>query len=280
MRNGMQEERSADADARRHAPELLTRRRFSAVAGGALASLAFSGGACHQLVSAYPDDGRLTAQPRANVTTTAERERPLRLGSERDAILRVPAAPHGTLQPLLVLLHGASGSGAAVLRRLGSAPEDAGVVVLAPDSRESTWDVISGSFGADVAFINHALERVFDTVAVDPARTAVGGFSDGASYALSLGLINGDLFKQVVAFSPGFLVQGVPHGHARFFISHGTADPILPIDRCSRRIVPALQKAGYQVTFREFNGGHDVPPAIAHEGLQWIASAASSARLR
>lgn len=31
------------------------------------------------------------------------------------------------------------------------------------------------------------------------------GFSDGASYALSLGLPNGNLFSHIVAFSPGFM---------------------------------------------------------------------------
>ena len=249
---------------------LLTRRRFGSLAGGALASLAFGGGACEQAASSYPDDGRLTARPRANVTASAQGEHPLRLNGECDAILRVPANTRAAALPLLVLLHGATGSGSGVLRRLGSAPDDAGVAVLAPDSRDSTWDAVSGSFGTDIPFINRALERVFETVPVDPDRIAVGGFSDGATYALSLGLINGDLFKQVVAFSPGFVVQRTPHGHARFFISHGTADPILPIDRCSRRIVPALQKAGYEVTFREFNGGHEVPPAIAREGLAWM----------
>jgi poly(3-hydroxybutyrate) depolymerase len=40
---------------------------------------------------------------------------------------------------------------------------------------------------------------------VDPQRICVSGFSDGASYALSLGLANGDLFTHVAAFSPGFM---------------------------------------------------------------------------
>jgi phospholipase/carboxylesterase len=34
---------------------------------------------------------------------------------------------------------------------------------------------------------------------------ALGGFSDGASYALSLDLTNGDLFASLIAFSPGFI---------------------------------------------------------------------------
>jgi phospholipase/carboxylesterase len=254
---------------------LATRRQFTAIAGSAFASLAFSGGACEKLASAYPDGGRLTARPRANISTSARRESTIRLDGSRDAILRMPPVVPTATMPLLVLLHGATGSGAGVLRRLGSLPEQAGVAVLAPDSRSSTWDVIEdGRFGADVHYIDRALEWVFERVGVDPARIAVGGFSDGATYALSLGLINGDLFSHVVAFSPGFVVQRAPRGHPRFFISHGTSDPVLPIDRCSRVIVPGLRKAGYDVIFREFNGGHEVPEAVARDGLEWLAHTA------
>ena len=116
---------------------------------------------------------------------------------------------------------------------------------------------------------------MFETVATDPARLCIGGFSDGATYAVSLGLINGDLFPRVAAFSPGFVIPGATHGKPRFFVSHGSADKILPIDRCSRVIVSRLQKRGYDVTFREFDGGHDIPPAIAREGMTWIAASGS-----
>jgi predicted esterase len=124
--------------------------------------------------------------------------------------------------------------------------------------------------------VNRALDRVFDTVAVDPARVAVGGFSDGATYALSLALINGDLFSRAVAFSPGFVVEGTPHGAPQFFISHGMNDPVLPIDRCSRRIVRGLRERGYDVTFREFDGGHEIPGDIARDGMRWIAGASQA----
>ena len=257
----------------------VTRRRFGAITGGAFVSFVL--GACdrigHSLSGAEANDGRLTARPRAGVAletmSSAKGERALGLDRGRDAMLKLPANATDAPLPLLVLLHGAGGSGAGVLRRLGAAADDAGVAVLAPDSRDSSWDAIRGGFGGDVTFVNRALERVFETVPVDPARIAVGGFSDGATYALSLGLINGDLFRRVVAFSPGFIVEGPPHGKPRFFISHGTADPILPIDQCSRVIVPALQRRGYEVTFREFNGGHEVPADIAREGMGWVVAA-------
>jgi predicted esterase len=114
---------------------------------------------------------------------------------------------------------------------------------------------------------------VFETVAIDPARVTVGGFSDGASYAVSLGLINGDLFGRVLAFSPGFIIDGPLQGKPRLFVSHGTADPILPIDRCSRVIVGRLKRRGYDVTYREFEGGHEIPDSIAREGMKWAAGA-------
>jgi phospholipase/carboxylesterase len=61
-----------------------------------------------------------------------------------------------------------------------------------------------GGYGPDVKFIVRALRQTFDRLPVDPRRLAVTGFSDGASYALSVGLTNGDLFTHVIAFSPGF----------------------------------------------------------------------------
>src|SRR5215831_11770773 len=119
---------------------------------------------------------------------------------------------------------------------LNSTPEETGVAILAPNARDTTWDALTDSFGPDVQFLNRSLQRVFDSVPIDPARVAIGGFSDGATYAISLGLINGDLFSRVAAFSPGFVIDGAAQGKPGFYISHGTRDQILPIDSCGRRI--------------------------------------------
>jgi phospholipase/carboxylesterase len=256
---------------------LISRRAFGVVTGSAVASL-FVETACHAGTPFDGPDGRLTARSRDGVKTSVRGRTRLELGGSRDATLQVPPDTDGRPLPLLVLLHGAGGSGDGVLRRLGSVPDEEKVAVLSPDSRGDTWDAIRSGFGPDVAFLDRALERVFATVAVDSARLAIGGFSDGATYALSLGLINGDLFPRIAAFSPGFVVEGGTAGKPRIFISHGTADPILPIDRCSRQIVPALRRRGYDVTFREFDGGHTVPPDIAREALGWITGEGEKGR--
>jgi phospholipase/carboxylesterase len=248
----------------------VTRRRFGSMLGGAFASFAVADACRLESAPTQGHDGRLTARPRTGVATTAEGKRALGLERGRDGVLQLPSKAANGPMPLLVMLHGATGGGEGVLRRVSAAADEAGVAVLAPDSRNGTWDAIRDEYGPDVAFLDRALDRVFEIVSVDPARVAVGGFSDGATYALSLGRINGDLFSRVVAFSPGFIVGGEAHGKPRFFISHGTADPILPIDRCSRVIVPQLRARGYEVTFREFDGGHQVPPDIAVDALKWM----------
>ena len=171
--------------------------------------------------------------------------------------------------PLAVILHGAGGSARRVLSFFGVADE-LGVIVLSPESRGGTWDAIRGSFGLDIEFLDRALSLTFDRCAVDRNRVAIGGFSDGASYGLSVGLASGDLFTHILACSPGFVSPGSVHGRPRIFVSHGTADRILPIGSTSRRIVPLLEKSGYAVTYREFDGPHTVPPPIAREAFTWF----------
>jgi predicted esterase len=170
----------------------------------------------------------------------------------------------------VVALHGAGGSAAGGLALLRAPADERGLLVLAPSSAGPTWDAIRGGYGPDVDLIDRALETAFSMVAVDAERIAVAGFSDGASYALGLGLANGRSFRRVVAFSPGFVPPARRSGRPEVFVSHGEADDVLPIGRTSRRIVPALEDDGYDVTYREFAGGHTVPPGIAREAVDWL----------
>jgi phospholipase/carboxylesterase len=248
----------------------MTRRELLAIGAGVMSF----GCARSSAAGAEESTGRLTARlPRTPPPTpTATGAQPLGLESGRDGVLYIP---EGLTEPapFLLLLHGATGSAAGITSRTNALKlaDELKMVLVAPESRRNTWDAIRGTFGPDAAFIDKALAQVFSRVAIDPKRLAVGGFSDGATYALSLGLVNGDLFTHVAAFSPGFFVADERHGSAKFYISHGQQDEILPIETTSRKIVPALEKAGYDVRFREFNGPHTVPPPIAREAFEWIA---------
>lgn len=217
--------------------------------------------------------GRLSSRPGTPAEPRAPGRHALGLGGRRDGVLYIPAGhkPESPA-PLVVMLHGAGGSAPGALWPFEALADERGFVLLAPESRAMSWDVRFGPFGPDVEFIDRALARVFRHCAIDPARMAVEGFSDGASYALSLGLTNGDLFRRVVAFSPGFVELADPAGKPPVFVSHGTRDTVLAIERTSRVIVPRLRRAGYQVEYKEFDGGHTVPREIAAEAAAWLAA--------
>jgi phospholipase/carboxylesterase len=189
----------------------------------------------------------------------------------RAARIRVPAGvPPDVPAPLALLLHGSGADPEQALGLLGPYPEAAGVVLVAPAAADYTWDMIAqGRFGPDVEAIDRALEWVFQRRAIDARRLAIGGFSDGASYALSLAVANAALFSHVIALSPGFMA-GEPLGALpRIFLAHGRADRVLPV-ACSRRIVPVLRGADADLRYEEFDGGHEVPPAIAESAVRWL----------
>ena len=219
--------------------------------------------------------GRLSSRPRppgGGASPAPTGLIPLQLsGSDRDGVLYVPASYRpDTPAPLVLTLHGAGGSGRRSLPRLRILADELGLLLLSPDSRASTWDVVRGGFGPDLEYVDRALALVFARYAVDPSRIAAEGFSDGASYALSVGLLNGDLFTHVIAFSPGFVVAERRRGRPRCFVSHGVHDTVLPIDPCSRRIVRELRGDEYDVSYTEFDGGHTIAPALARSAVSWF----------
>jgi phospholipase/carboxylesterase len=216
-------------------------------------------------VGADPKAGELAARPAAVTATGKTGLSTIDNPGGRSGLLYVPASYRSEKPaPLVVMLHGAGGTAQHSIDLARRHADRLGFIVYAPTSAAATWDIISGrSYGPDVATIDRALGAVFAGYAIDPKRVAVAGFSDGASYALSLGLTNGGLFTDIIAFSPGFMAPGEAKGRPEIFISHGIADRVLPIDVCSRRIVPLLKRAGYGVDYREFAGGHSVPPDLA-----------------
>ena len=258
----------------------LTRRTLLRMIGGALGApligpllapiAACGGGPAPEHLTPTPRGVReLAAGPKgtggaAEPTSAASGVQPLGLSrGERDGVLVLPdrAGP----VPLILMLHGAGGTGRRAVRLLGPAAP-LGCAIVAPDARGQTWDAVMGKFGPDVRFIERALAEAGTRCSLD-GRYAVAGFSDGATYALALGRANGDRFSHILAFSPGFLIQTHRLGTPRIYISHGRQDAVLPIASCSRVIVPQLEHDGYDVLYREFEGAHEAPPTVVREGI-------------
>jgi phospholipase/carboxylesterase len=97
------------------------------------------------------------------------------------------------------------------------------------------------------------------------------GFSDGASYALSLGLANPAIFRGIIAFAPGFHVEpAVINPRQRLFVAHSPTDQVLAFERTRDDTVASLKKAGFDLSFRQFDGGHRVDKALLSDGVDYV----------
>jgi phospholipase/carboxylesterase len=255
-----------------HLGRAISRREFIVAAGAVPLAIAASCGDPTAPVdpsAGEPARLRLTARKPSRGTV---------LGTDvlydanlRRAYLRVPPnySPD-TPAPLIIAFHGSGGRGEDMIAGFGARTDAIGAILLAPDSLLESWDVVTDHFGNDIALINEALDQTFARCNINASAIALLGFSDGASYALSVGLANGDQLAGVVAFSPGFYVLDHPHGTPRYFLSHGKSDSVIPIETSSREIVPALRARGSTVDYVEFDGGHVVPAAVSDQAMTWL----------
>jgi phospholipase/carboxylesterase len=195
----------------------------------------------------------------------------LKLDNVRDGVLYVPAnfKPGGPAAPLLVWLHGAGGTG-NVSPALAGLADEFGVIVLAPDSRDWTWGAILGRWQPDMDFIQLAMKQTIGRLRIDRDRVWLGGFSDGGSFSLSLGISYGDLFRKVFAGAPGVMQPIEANGKPPIFLAHGRQDQTMPIDDTSRKFLAKLKALEYDVTYREYDGRHTLPPEILREVFEWL----------
>lgn len=226
---------------------------------------------CDEPVTSKSENYRLTSKPGDQTLTVKPGINYFDFGDLRNCILYIPSDySEDKLSPLFIGLHGAGGS-ALSWSEFFEIAETRGMIFLAIDSYSYTWDFINSFYGQDVEFIDKALAYTFNRCQVDPNHIALGGFSDGASYALSLGLLNGDLFSHILAYSPGFIDQSYHFiGKPKIYITHGREDNILPISNSKEIMLPFLEDEGYEVTFREHDGGHELTSSIFDFAMDWF----------
>ncbi len=197
----------------------------------------------------------------------------LTLGNGQAARIQVTPTTGGR-RALVVALHGAGGTPAGAIEAFRGAWTMPGLVLIAPASKGQTWSILRSEQDLDLESVNLALAEAYERCTIDRRRIAVGGFSDGATYALTLGLSNGDLFPAVIAFSPGGIVGGEQVGVPRVFVSHGTFDSVLPIAQAGDAVVKKLRAAGYPVTYRRFRGEHEVSERTSAAAIRWFLDGA------
>ena len=195
----------------------------------------------------------------------------LGIADERDSVLFVPTGLDALGPvPLFVMFHGAGGFPEKVLPFIEEHAERDKFLILAPHSLFPTWDIVIGGSGPDLERLHQALTAVTSRYRIDRDHLAFAGFSDGASYALSIGITNGDIASHVIAFSGGFMSIFTQEGAPKVFIAHGLSDEQLPIETSGRANVTKLKAAGYDVQYIEFNGLHAIQPAIVGMAIQFF----------
>lgn len=175
-------------------------------------------------------------------------------GFARTYALHVPARYDGkTPAALVVVLHGAGGSGARTLTREGwiAASDRDGFIVAGPDAlpirpsqpesfrtNPSAWNDLGQTGTADTAhhrvddvgFIDALITRLSSQYRIDPRRIYVTGFSSGASMTLTLGVKLAARLAAIAPVSGQFrLGSATLKAPVSMLYIIGTTDPLNPL---------------------------------------------------
>lgn len=145
--------------------------------------------------------------------------------------------------PLLLVLHGAGGTGARSQGWLGldALAEESGFIVVYPDGIAHNWDVGTGIPTADgpirsddVAFLVWLVDHIGTRYTLDRTRVYVTGMSNGALMAYKLACAAPDTFAAVAGVAAPLyvpVIRDCSETPMSILMIHGTDDRILPWNR-------------------------------------------------
>lgn len=150
-------------------------------------------------------------------------------------------------RPTVIVLHGASGSGARVRRNLGL--EDVigthGVVIVYPDAADGVWDQGDAGTRRDTQMLRDLIRKLVADRIADRRRIYLLGISTGGMLALRFACDNADALAAVgslIATMPEALSSTCkPSKPLPAVLLMGTADPFVPY-------------GGGAATLRDFKG--------------------------
>lgn len=193
--------------------------------------------------------------------------------------------------PLLLLLHGYGSNEDDLFSFATELPEAYYII-----SVRAPYDLYYGSYAwyaidftadekrfSDLAqarqsreLIASFLKELPSVYAIDENEVTLVGFSQGAILSYAVALSYPEKVKQVAAMSgylnPEIMLRGFESndfGKLRFFISHGSADQVVPVD-WARKAKPFLDDLGIESVYKEYPVGHGVAPQNFFDFRNWL----------
>lgn len=178
--------------------------------------------------------------------------------------------------PLIMVLHGAGRQDEMLCKAYRGEAAARDALFLVPRSTDVTWDMISGGNRTDLDFLEQVVAGIYQRLPVDPERQALIGYSDGASYALAIGLSNPRRFQAIMGWAAGFVAidprwSAPDDPKPRILLQHGTHDVVFPFETVCEPNVETLRGMGYEVDLRVEQGGiHWPKPEFQQMALDWF----------
>lgn len=200
-------------------------------------------------------------------------------------VLPPEGSPPGPF-PAIILLHGRGADEEDLVGLTPFLPEQALVIsVRAPFDYEGggyTWYDVQAFGTPDSRRFRESCDRLQTFLAdvrtaypVDPARMILLGFSMGAVMSFVTALTTPEIVRGVVAHS-GYIPEGThltyrwqDLARTTFFITHGTMDPVIPI-QLARRVRTLFEGSTASWTYREYAVGHEIPDEALREVADWM----------
>ena len=213
---------------------------------------------------------------------------------QRAALFTPDEIDPGSRYPLVTVLHGAGRQDEMLIKGWKHEAEQRQAFILIPRSFYMTWDLIAmGLQGAagpspegdtlpsdrpDLDFLEYAYDLIYRRYPIDAERQALVGYSDGASYAVSVGLANPHIYRAVMAWAAGFLAldervaaEDVPRPHV--YVEYGTHDELFPFEQVALGMKKQLEDLGCDLVFNVDEGGRHWPSStFQEEALDWFFS--------
>jgi phospholipase/carboxylesterase len=198
---------------------------------------------------------------------------------ERSPIVHMTRPASGTPAGGLVLLHGRGADELDLAPLLDILDPDRRLVGLVPRGPLALppggahWYAVReigfpdpGTFLPTFAQLSDWLDGALAEAGIEPGKTVLGGFSQGAVMSYALGLAAARPRPAAILAMSGFIptVEGFEldpagRGELPVSISHGTYDPVIGVE-FGREARGRLEAAGLDVTYREDPVAHQIAP--------------------